>query len=47
MAREEKLRRVTADILPDNLSMQRISEKLGFRLHLSAEDSMVKAEMDL
>jgi len=31
-ARDEKLERVTADILPENQAMQRLCEKLGFTL---------------
>ncbi len=32
VGRDEKLARVTADILPENYGMQRMCEKLGFRL---------------
>jgi acetyltransferase len=32
VGRDEKLRRITADILPDNYGMQRICERLGFQL---------------
>ncbi len=45
--RKEKIRRITADILTDNAAMQRISEKLGFRLKRDLEEGTVKAEIDL
>lgn len=44
-ARAEKLERVTADILPENRGMQRVSARVGFRLHHSIEDGVVKAEL--
>jgi acetyltransferase len=47
VARGEKLSRVTGDILPDNMVMQRICEKLGFELKRSVEDPVVKAALDL
>jgi acetyltransferase len=47
VARDEKLARVTADILPENRAMQRTCERLGFRLAHSAADRLVKAVIDL
>jgi acetyltransferase len=47
IGRDEKLDRIVADILPDNLAMQRVSEKLGFRLRSTFGGSAVKAEIDL
>ena len=47
IARAEKLRRVTADILAENLQMQRICEKLGFRLERSMTEPIVRAEINL
>ncbi|MCL4401405.1 MAG: bifunctional acetate--CoA ligase family protein/GNAT family N-acetyltransferase [Acidobacteria bacterium] len=44
---DEKLSRLTADILPDNRDIMRICEKLGFHLHHSLEDEVVKAEFSL
>ena len=41
---DEKLARLTADILPDNRDVMRICEKLGFTLKHSLEDEVVKAE---
>jgi len=45
VAREEKLRRIVGDILPENHAMQTICERLGFRLQYSPEDSVIKAEL--
>ena len=47
IGRNEKLQRITADILPDNRAMQRVCEKLGFKLRRSADDPMIKASIDL
>ena len=46
VGRDEKLRRITADILPENRDMQHVSERLGFRLRHVAEDQIVKAEIE-
>ncbi len=47
VGRAEGLRRITAEILLDNHPMQRITERLGFRLRRDMEDMVVKAELDL
>jgi len=47
IARREKVERITADILAENGIMQRICERLGFRLAYQAEDGTVKAEIRL
>jgi acetyltransferase len=47
VGRDENLKRITADILPDNYTMQRICEKLGFRLQRSLENQVTKAYIDL
>ena len=46
IARDEKLTRVDADILPDNLSMKKIANKLGFRLQ-AADPTSMRASLDL
>lgn len=46
-AKDEGLRGVRADILPDNKPMQRVSEKLGFKLQHSQDSSVVAARLDL
>ncbi len=47
IGRDEKLRRITADILPDNYGMQRICEKLGFTLRHDPEEEVIKAAIEL
>ena len=47
IARDEKIARVTADILPDNREMQRVCEKLGFRLEREIDEPIVRASIDL
>ena len=37
----------TAEILPDNREMQRVCEKLGFRLDRSIDEPIVRAAIDL
>jgi acetyltransferase len=44
---DEKLTRLTADILPDNRDVMRICEKLGFSLKHSLDDEVVRAEFTL
>ncbi len=47
MGREEKVRVITAEILPDNYPMQRLCERLGFRLERDQEEGVVKAWIEL
>lgn len=47
VGRDEKLAKLTADILPDNRDVMRIFEKLGFSLRHSLEDEVIKAELQL
>jgi acetyltransferase len=48
IARDEKLRRVSAEMLRDNLSVQNIFKKIGFRLRLLASSSSSRsAVLDL
>jgi acetyltransferase len=47
IARDEQLERVVGDVLPDNVNMLRICEKLGFRIHGSIEDPVLKVELPL
>jgi acetyltransferase len=44
---DERLTKLTADILPDNRDMMRICEKLGFTLKHSLDDEVVRAEYKL
>jgi acetyltransferase len=47
IARDEKLRRVSAEILPDNLAMQVIMKHLGFCVRLNKDLRSVRAVLDL
>ncbi len=47
VGREERLERITAEILSDNSGMQRVCEKLGFQVRRTADYSIVKAEISL
>jgi acetyltransferase len=47
IGRQEKIQRITADILAENRVMQRICERLGFQLKYDAEDATVKVEIRL
>lgn len=44
---DEKLTKLTADILPDNREVMRICEKLSFTLKHSLDDEVVRAEFKL
>ncbi len=43
VARTEKLARVEANMLPENVEMQHVSEKLGFKLRRAIDEPMVRA----
>jgi acetyltransferase len=45
--RDEKLQRLTGDILFENQSMQKICKKLGFRLQYSLQNHLMRAELEL
>lgn len=47
IGRAEGVRRITADILPDNQGMLRVCEKLGFTTKHSVEEEVVKASITL
>ncbi len=47
VGREEKLRRVTGFILPENVEMARVCEKLGFKLHHGPDDPTLHAVYEL
>ncbi len=46
-ARDEKLQRLTGDILLENQGMQEVCRKLGMFLQYSPEDEVMKAELEL
>ena len=47
VARDEKLSRVSAEMLPDNLAMQRMAKRLGFSVRASDDFTSVRAFLDL
>ena len=47
VGRDEKLERITGEVLPENTEMQRVCEKLGFRLEHAVGESIVRAVIDL
>ncbi len=47
IGRDEKLARIVAAILPENVGMKRTCEKFGFRLVRRPEDSVIHAEINL
>jgi acetyltransferase len=47
IGRNEKIDRITGDILPDNGEMKHICEKVGFRLAYTMGDPAIKAKIDL
>ena len=47
IARDEKLSRVSAEMLPDNVAMQAITKHLGFRVRASDDLTSVRAFLDL
>jgi acetyltransferase len=47
IGRAEGLKRIVADILPQNSAMQRVSEKLGFTLRYLPDDNLMKASLEL
>ncbi|MFO0952655.1 MAG: bifunctional acetate--CoA ligase family protein/GNAT family N-acetyltransferase [Isosphaeraceae bacterium] len=47
IGRVENLGRITGEILPENTEMQRVSEKLGFRLEHDLGEAVVRAVLDL
>jgi acetyltransferase len=47
IGRDEKLKRISANILPENAGMQAVCKKLGFRLKPDPEEEVVRAEITL
>ena len=47
VARDEKLARVDAEILPDNLAMKKIAKRLGFRVRTADDPTSIRAVLDL
>lgn len=47
VARDERLDRVTAEILPENRAMQKVAQTLGHKLKHVYSEGIVRAELDL
>jgi acetyltransferase len=47
LGRQSHLRRIIGHILPDNTSMERVSEKVGFKLRFNTDADEWFAKMDL
>lgn len=47
VARDEKLERITAQILSENIEMQTVAKRLGFKLRMVPEESMELAVIEL
>ncbi|AFY47809.1 ADP-forming acetyl coenzyme A synthetase [Nostoc sp. PCC 7524] len=47
VGRDEQVTHITADILADNQGMQRVCEKLGFRVERTSDTTVMKAEITL
>jgi acetyltransferase len=47
VGKNEKICCISADILGDNLGMQRVCEKLGFKISPTADATVLRAEIDL
>ena len=47
VGRDENSDRIFADILPENVEMQRICEKLGFKMIHNVKESLIWAEIEL
>jgi acetyltransferase len=47
IAKDEKVSRLHADILADNIAMQKVCQKLGFQMKRSLSDPTVEAELAL
>ncbi|MBD2518574.1 bifunctional acetate--CoA ligase family protein/GNAT family N-acetyltransferase [Nostoc sp. FACHB-973] len=47
VSQDEQLNKITADILVDNYGMQKVCEKLGFRIECTDDPTIVKAQIDI
>jgi len=47
VGRDERLSRIRGDILPENMEMRRVCEKLGFRITHLADEGVVRAVLEL
>ncbi len=47
VARDEKLSRVSAEMMPDNIAMQIITKRIGFRVRTMQDPTSIRAVLDL
>ena len=47
IGRDENIKRIYGDILPENIEMQRICEKLDFKMAHEIKESLIRAGIDL
>jgi acetyltransferase len=47
IARDEKLTHVSAEMLPDNIAMQAVFRRLGFRIKADEDLTSLRADLDL
>jgi acetyltransferase len=47
IGRDERLARITGEILPENVEMQRVCSRLGFQLSHAPGDALVRAVITL
>ena len=47
VGRDEKIQRISGDVLPENTMMRRICEKLGFQVAYTAGDPVIKVFINL
>ena len=47
VARDERLSRVSAEMMPDNIAMQIITKRIGFRIRTEQDPTSVRAILDL
>jgi len=47
VAREAKIKKLVSVMLPENREMRALCVRLGFKMHSSLEDNMIRAELDI
>jgi acetyltransferase len=47
VAREAKIKKLVSVMLPENREMRALCVRLGFKMHSSLEDNMIRAELDM
>ena len=47
VARDERLKKLISNMLPENREMRALCVKIGFKMYSSLEDNMIRAELEL